>query len=223
MSSDTAKVSTTSWSVVKQHLRKRPRNNRNSQPVATDWSLTAGRIPHLNDPREDQKVYSFVMNVTIDGRYNTIGATPSFAGDAFSLNTFPSYATKTALFDQYRIRKLEIWIVPTVPTPGSMYHSAIDYDNQTAPTSINQVLSYANCHSSSMNSGHYHSWKPHTAVAAYKGAFTGYQNVADQWIDCAYPDVTQFGIKVAFEATPAGTQEVNIMLRAHVEFRNPFA
>ncbi len=177
----------------------------------------------MNDPKLDNKIYSFTLTASIDSRYTTSTTVPTFVGDAFSLNTFPGYSTKTALFDQYRIKELEVWVVPTIPVPGSMFSTAVDYDNQTAPANMNGLLAYQNVHTSTMQNGHYHRWKPHTAVAAYKGAFTGYQNVADQWIDSAYPDVTQFGLKAGFEITPSAAVPVNIVLRAKCEFRNAFA
>ncbi len=204
-------------------IRDKKRQKANSKTVATDWSLVSGKIPHLNDPRIDNKIYRFTLNAVLDTRYTTSTTVPVLQGDAFSLNTFPSYSTKTALFDQYRCVSLEAWIIPTILTAGSMWHSAVDYDNMSTPGSLNAVVSYSNCHSTTMQNGHYHKWVPHSATAAYKGAFTGYQNEARKWIDSAYPDVTLFGLKVAFEATSNAATPVNVMLRGVFEFRNPFS
>lgn len=192
-----------------------------ARPLTTDWSLQSGRVPHLNDPRVDNKVYTFTLNVTLDARYTTSASVPTLSGDAFSLNTFAGYSSKVAVFDQYRIRQLEAWIVPTEPTPSAMMHSVVDYDNATAPGSIAAVQAYSNCHSTTMQNGHYHKWVPHTAAAAYNGAFTGYQNNTKAWIDSAYPNVTMYGLKIGFEITPTAVP-VNLVLRAVVDFRNPF-
>lgn len=177
----------------------------------------------MNDPKIDNKVYRFTLNGFVNAAYATSITVPTFGAGFITLAGLDGSASKLAVFDQYRIIQLELWLIPQGTTPGSMWHSVVDYDNATAPTTLGQVRSYSNCHTTSLNNGHYHKFVPHVATAVYKGAFSGFSNQARQWIDSANNDVQHYGWKVGFETTPGGVIGIDVLYRAVVEFRNPFA
>lgn len=214
--------------------QKRPRFQKRVRPmlslqgptrvVQSDWSLISGRLPFMNDPTEDNRIYEFTLNVTQDAVLNTSTTVPTFIGGVLGIGGFPGAASKLAVFDQYRIVEAQLWIVPQKSDTTAMWHSVIDYDNATNPTSLNQLQSYSNCHSTTFGLGHYHKWQPHVAVAAYRtgGVFTGFANEASPWLDSAYTDIQHYGYKIACEATPSGVISINTVLRIRVQFRNPF-
>ena len=155
--------------------------------------------------------------------YNTSTTLPTFFGLSFLASSLDNFASLANVFDQYRIDMIEVLIIPDVTevTPGSagtsLYLSAVDYENSTAPSSLAELGGYASCIESSGNSQHYHRWEPQFAVAAYSGTFTSYA-AQSGWVDCSSPNVQHYGLKIAHGATGAAFG-VNAAITYHVSFR----
>lgn len=171
----------------------------------------------------------------------------------FQLSDLPQSASYTALFDQYRITKIKMDFIPcssivnnastqitaagyaeTAPEAASatatvgLYGTVIDYDDANALASLAAATEYENFRYGSVASNKIHSrtFVPHTASAAFNGAFAGYKNDKNAWIDCAYPGVQYFGLKFyADEAGAQGAQQQcfqswRILATYWVEFKN---
>jgi hypothetical protein len=151
-----------------------------------------------------------------------------FTATNFSLSTtVPDYTTLTALFDQYRCRQIEAWIVPrigpaqvTAAANTGLLLSAVDYDDSAVWANFNLGLEYRNAIVAEGSQGHYRSFRPHFAVAAYSGAFSSFANEdPDTWIDCVNPAVQFYGLKTASEQTDI-VYIYDLILRTSWEFRN---
>lgn len=148
--------------------------------------------------------------------YNAIG---------FGLNSFGGYTNYTALFDQYRIDQLEVWLEMdnpyTVATNSSEVATCVDLDDSTTPSTIASVADHPGALVGSGQAGRYFRWKPHVAVAAYSGSFTSYQNEVADWMDSASPGVLHFGFKAALGPVGVAVQSYNLTYRAIISFRSP--
>jgi len=148
----------------------------------------------------------------------------SYAGSSFPLNTFSNFAAYVALFDQYRFKKLEVWISPTCSqaTPGApeqgTWVSCTDLDNATPPASYGAVAAGQGSLQTSVLAGHYHKWTPAIAASVYGGAFGAYGSLTNTWVDCASAGVDQYGVKSAFSVSTTAIA-FKIIVRALVEFR----
>jgi len=197
------------------------------QVEQTDWSLLSGRWPHMNDPQLDNQVYNFIETDTQVNLMTTSTTISQAFGTYAALNGLPNATNYTALFDQYRIVQVEVWITPQIGgsggvllNAGSLMKTVVDYDNTTTTATQAFFDDFANCHTTGIQSGHYRRYTPHVAVAAYSGAFTSFSNVVAPWIDCASPGVQHYGLKIYADATPLGAIGIDVITRYHVQFRN---
>jgi hypothetical protein len=164
-------------------------------------------------------------------------------GIAHCLADLPNYNEFTALFDQYRFKRVDweltpMWNMATSTSQvafqvvGGFVHSILDFDDHTTPTASNagidamcQFPSYA-CESAVSSKVIRRSYVPRMAVAAYSsGVFTSYANTAPSWLDAASPSVEHFGSKVIFEVfNPTGnvaSLTFRWTMRYHIECRAP--
>jgi len=151
---------------------------------------------------------------------------------AFQLNDLAQYATFTALYDQYRIRQLDVKMIPAITayldsTGGaakgfnSRVWTAIDYDDATALTAV-ALREYTTVRENMGTDMICRSFVPHFALAAYSGAFNSYANTIG-WLDCNSAGVQHYGFKWAIEAAPAATsvlQSWRFDVTYYFEFRN---
>lgn len=127
---------------------------------------------------------------------------------AFSLASLPDPTEFTNLFDTYRISKVKLDFYPlfidtsaTVPYPPMI--TAIDYDDSVA-TAYAVLQEYDTSVVSQTGTYFQRVLTPRVALAAYGGAFTQFaQAKAEQWLDCASPGVTHYGLKYALPITGA--------------------
>jgi hypothetical protein len=196
------------------------RTGRNRATVQSDWSLVSGRLPHMNDPREDNKVFKVTLNGTNSSLFTTSTTIPSGVGGLITSALFPNFSDFGAAFDQYRIMSIEVWIIPQTTNSTALLKSVVDYDNAAITLTQAYFDAYTNCHTTTLQNGHYRKFVPHIAMAAYAGAFTSYANAAHQWIDCASTAVQHYGFKVYADITAAAAIPVEFFCRAKFEFRN---
>jgi hypothetical protein len=218
--------------------RTQPRGRARAQPRGTRSSNQGGQLTLRNAnvewadrmvmPRQvSSKVYATVKTVLNNAFATSQVGASTFASFAFTLaNNVPEVSSLAVLFDQYRLCRVELDILPSASenlalatTLGSgTYATAIDYDDANTPSSVQQILNYDNAlmHRSFERSTR--TFKPRLAVAAYSGAFSSFANVADSWIDIASTGVQYYGLK--FAATISATTMVfDAVVRTHWEFR----
>lgn len=161
-------------------------------------------------------VYNFKRTQYYTSAFTVTTATAYAQAWSFNLSLLPNATDFTNLYDQYMIKKVVFKIIPkhtqneinsglTSNDDLPQIHSALDYDDQTNPTSIQQLCEYQ---SHKMTRGN----KVHTRVIVPKielGSTGVAANIpkAFQWIDCDSPTVDHRGIKVFIPQTvTAGTQ-----------------
>jgi hypothetical protein len=158
-------------------------------------------------------------------QYTNSAAIPTYNSTYLVLTTFPEYTGYVALFDEYKIETIELWIEPGMvmsPTVGSTeFASAVDLDDANVPASYGDVAARQGAITSLTGTGHYHKWKPYVANALYSGAFTSYGSEPAPWIDCASSTVQHFGIKTATSAADGMSRPMYYTWRAVVAFRGP--
>jgi hypothetical protein len=161
------------------------------------------------------------MQGDVSAFLTTSNAIPTYAVHAFLLSDFYQSAEYTALFDQYKIVEIECWITgSSVELNSGSVYSAVDLDDATVPTAVGSVAAKQGALAANSTVSHYHRWKPCVAVAAYNGAFAGYAAQPDQWLNCSYPSIQHYGLKMASEAMTSA-ELYNLSFRAHVQFRAP--
>jgi hypothetical protein len=175
---------------------------------------------------------SFYNSITIQGTveaaslFTSSTTVPTYSGTIFALSGLSNYTAYTAVFDEYKIDKIEMWIF-NAAGPGNVtatsfgigtWNSAVDYDDGNTPTSISQVSDKQTNVASSIFAAHYHSWVPRYAIDAYVGTFTGF-GTARGWLDCASPTVQHYGVKTSCAATPTNTYVFSSITRYTISFR----
>jgi len=154
-------------------------------------------------------------------------ATSSSGGEvdfvqAFRFSDLGSVSGFQAVFDQYWIYMIDIWLWPSNPPVSGSFGSAaryltvIDFDDVSS-LSAAALLQYSNCTELSANSAVMRSFTPHIALL---GQSSGNINVPSTWIDCAAASsVPHYGIKGAIFST-AISFTLNLRARFHIRFRN---
>jgi len=166
------------------------------------------------------------VQMTVQGSAFTTSTTvPTYWSNYFAISGYSDSAAYLALFDQYRIDEVEIWIEPNNSASVSdngigSISSAVDVDDANTPTSVGSVQAHQNCLVTSGYTGHYHKFKPHMAVAVYSGTFTSFSNAPADWIDSASPGVQHYGIKMAAITTTA-VIGYSYTARIKVSWRSP--
>jgi hypothetical protein len=200
-------------------------------PDSLTFNILNGQYPRFGAVNKfDGQVYNAVTMVDAGTIYNTSTSGFSNAGLYFTaaahIGQFSSFA---AVFDQYRIKTIEVWLTtqnyPSVSNYSNIQYgkflSVIDYDNASGAFVATDLLAYQNVLVTNGADGHYRKWVPHIAQAAYTSAvaFSGFSNVTSPWIDCASSTVEHFGIKAGSDTVlVAGV--VNMLVRVHTQYRN---
>jgi hypothetical protein len=170
--------------------------------------------------------YNHVTSYTYAGFLTTSNSVPTYAQHTVTSTDITNFSSWSTVFDQYRILRAKVWIVPRVSqvsstsaNPGQLV-TVIDYDDGNALSSFAAGLQYSNALVAPGLQGHYRDFAPHIAVGAYSGTFTSYANMdATTWIDAASTGVSFYGLKAASTVTDA-TYTYDINVRLHVQFRN---
>ena len=134
----------------------------------------------------------------------------------------------TNIFDQYRIVKVQVQLVPfnlpPLATTTAQYYApllmAVDYDDNATPTSTQQLYDHSNLKiiTSGTQKPYLFTFKPAMLKAAYTGSFSGYAPGSDQWLDCASTDIIHYGIKWAL-ASSSVIPTYGVYIRYFIEFK----
>jgi len=190
------------------------------------WNTLASPTPMGNTLSLDQMQHHFVQNIEYGLVLTSSAGGATFFAKSFVFSDLPQVTSFTALFDQYKIDSIEVWITPTSTTNLNqtvvLYDAVVDYDDDTTPTTINQLLNYTNCVQQTATSGVYFRFVPHVAVAAFGGGvFTSFKNERASWIDSGSPAVRHYGIKMACTSA-VNTVVFELRGRMHFSTRNVF-
>jgi hypothetical protein len=200
---------------------KRGKNQRGKELfVQRFYNMVAGRPYPSNRISIEQSIR--VQMIDYGLFFSTSNTANIYQAFQFSLAAFSGYGAYVALFDQYMIEQLELWLEPTTQNAAdySDVATCIDLDDATVPTSFGQVADHQGAMVGLGASGRYVKWRPHVAVATYSGAFTSYGNVPSMWIDSGSPSVQHYGWKCAM-LSPGVVINYQVTVRAVVCFRAP--
>jgi len=142
-------------------------------------------------------------------------STPSHTGDYVTLSNLSDYTDLTALFDQYRIERVDYEFiysqtVSPAPIPGANYapmpilYSVIDYDDASPLSITDQYLHYRTCQVRRLDKILKMSFVPKIAVGTYNGSFGGYGSTR-MFIDSSSPSVQWYGVKYSIDPQTYGT------------------
>jgi hypothetical protein len=174
----------------------------------------------------DAQVYNIVASFEIEGFHTSSTTVPVFGAIAFQISQVDDYTSYTAVFDQYRVKMVQYTFYPrqdvatNVNGSGGLFHTAIDYDDDNAVSTIGTMLDYANCIVTAGDKIQTRTFVPHVANAVYgNGAFTSYGNVISPWIDSASTNVKHFACKLATSIGPA-VQTYDVVCRVWLQFKS---
>lgn len=202
----------------RSNRRRRPRraNNRNAVALrqVTDavkelTILTQDRsLPERPDrqampmPRRSP-IYTFTRSVGLGVVTATNGET--ITAYKFALSDLPSSSDFTSLFDQYRIVQVILEFVPvtqafgpsTTATDLPSVHTVIDYDDDTAPATINTLRQFST-HQIVANQSYFKRvLTPRCLNVTYQGVTAAYALApVGQWNDSNNPGIYYYGVKV---------------------------
>lgn len=136
--------------------------------------------------------------------------TPWLQGLSFSLGQMPNVSDFTTLFDRYMITHIRaryyLKIDPSAQTAAAAsyprFYYVKDYDDDTNPTSLDQLREHSKCRTVVMNPNRpvEINFKPAVLSEVYRGiATTSYSPKWKQWIDMAHTDVKHYGIKYGID------------------------
>jgi len=151
---------------------------------------------------------------------------PSGGAFATALANVTGYGDLAAVFDQYRIMQL-VFTFEVVGSPaavqaaGANFYTALDYDDQTAPTSQAVLQQYDTCMNVPVGTYFKRVFNPRIAYAAYgSGAFTSYANQKAGWIDVASPGVAHYGVKYWINQGSSSLVAYNVAVQVFLQFRS---
>jgi len=161
---------------------------------------------------------SFLTHTGITNDFATVPTTTGAPIDlAFSLSDLAQKASWEAVFDQYRIEKVDVHMIPLwnhidghslsagVNATNPPTHVVFDFDDSTSLASPTAALEYDHVQTIMPYDGLKISFRPKVTPALYAGgAFTGY-GVDDSkaWMDIASDGIAHYGVKAWMNPTPA--------------------
>lgn len=156
-------------------------------------------------------------------------ATAVFGAITFTLNNLPNATEFTSLFDEYKIMNCKVHFMPrgnssevgTNNNTGKLF-TLVDYDDDTAPASIDEMLQFPNCKTVSSNRNHIRSLVPKHASLVYQSGIPptvtpGYA-ARSGWLDCNNSSVPHYAVKYGLQAT-AGANIFDIKIDYVVAFK----
>lgn len=219
---------------VPKRQQRKPRPGRANQPTKKSYYLQGDCTPLRRDNlivnRTSTKTY--VQDFMIDDLWTVTSSTSvvQLGGKSFKLNDIPQYASWTVIFDKYRIREIELHFVASgiqentaTSQVAPVFATALDFDNDTAPASVNEVLRRSKsteCVGTSSLKRHF---IPRLAAEIYNGvASTNYSEAEPwTWLDCASAATPHYGLVYAMGTASTTSYIYRIHARYRVEFGFP--
>lgn len=153
------------------------------------------------------KVVFFTRQVALQELVAENAATKLY-GINFSLNDLPNYSEFTALFDVYKINAVKLQFIPqqtqsvslgSINNPDNVrFFSAIDYTDDSAPSSVDELRQYATVKCTSI-------FKTHTRYINKPKILDSVSSSRSPWISTSSPSTNYYGLKVAIEPMDSST------------------
>jgi len=166
----------------------------------------AAPISVVNDVKVielSEKVYTFSRSVFRNAITATSASVPVLGALPFLLTDLPDYVEFTALFDEFKIQQVIVQFTPTNYSQAyASLFTAIDYDDASSPSSINDLREYGSFHFTPALKYHQRVLTPKYSYRVYNGVgITDSFASTRGWVDCSKPDTPWYGLKYAFGPT----------------------
>jgi len=183
------------------------------------------------------RVHSFVRTSWNQGFF-TNGAAASGGLLDFKLFNVPNASDFTSLYDEYRIVKVEVEIIPAFTSANNLLgsngyprmhqiHSCVDYDGGNSGTTLASMMQYTNYKGSSIDRIHKRVIFPKIATEVFNTSVsTAYAPKWGQWIDTSNSSVPHYGMIYNIPVLPglpqtgADSQIGDLKMKYFIEFRN---
>lgn len=175
-------------------------------------------------PKKLNKIHNFRVSAS-RGAITTSTTIPAAGAITFILQDYPAFSDLVNLFDQYRILEVKVDFImggttnPLTGPPGIVF-TAIDFNDATAPTSVNDLVQYESFQAVPVGQYFERVVRPRSAVAAYSGVFTSFGNVYGMWYDTASSSVIHYGIKYFIPAIATSVYTINPIAHYLIQCRS---
>lgn len=163
--------------------------------------------------------------------WSSAALTTSFYSTSFALSGVPGYTEFTALYDQYRLTKVILHLLPTnIAVTNSNSAStivnlapravtAIDFDDSTNAASFSELREYSTAEVHMTTDKCVRTFSPAVSTVVYEGvSSSGYAPTWGQWISTNDPTVPHYGFKGAIEPTGSGSADNAYGFRVEAEY-----
>lgn len=170
--------------------------------------------------KRGQQLYLFKRFADF-GEFTISNSVNTFSAYNFSLNDVPNSTEFTSLYDMYKINAIKIEFLPQQtqsisigsvnnPNASSRFFSVIDYNDGSAPTSIDELRQYQTCKYTPI-------LQPHKRII-YKPKILDTNGFSiSPWMSTASPSANYFGLKVAVEPMDS-TSTTSMMYTVEVTY-----
>jgi len=167
--------------------------------VDTSFNPTS-TFPYMNKHLSSDTIFTVQSQVTYSAYQTSSASVPNGAAKKFILNDIQNSGSFTSVFDEYRIRDIEVWLVPresfsiAAGSNAGLLTSAVDIDDVSA--GLISLTDASGAITTPGVCGHYHKWSPRVANSVYSaGAFGAFGAEESPWLDCASPSIEHYGLK----------------------------
>lgn len=143
------------------------------------------------------------------------------------LTNLPNATEFTTLFDEYRINKVVVKFIPNFTgsdmNPNATFnsmpniYSIIDYDDQSTPANLDELLQYPSMKLTRGNSIHTRVFTPKVSLDV--NGTGGVAAKAKQWLDCAVSTVPHNGMKYWLDAAGVSTGSYRVFVTMYFSCR----
>lgn len=175
--------------------------------------------------KRGQKLYLFKRFCDY-GELSISNALPTFAAYNFSLSDLPNSTEFTSLYDMYKINCVKISFIPQQtqsisigsinnPNASARFFSAIDYNDGSAPTSLDDLRQYQSCKMTPI-------LRTHKRVIFKPKILDSNGFSISPWMSTASPSANYFGLKVAVEpmdSTTTTTMIYTVEAKLYMSFK----
>lgn len=172
-----------------------------------------------------QPVQYFKRTLFVKAAYASSAVTDTLFSRKFALSDLANYTEFTSLYDQYKIRAIKFSLIPRVTEADTSQSvptvsTCIDFDDNTAPSSIDDMVQYQNFKMTRGNKIHNRYWKPAVSSMAWNsGVGTAYTVSKNLWIDVGSSGIPYFGIKGCIQQS-AVAQTFDLKVDYYMMFKN---
>lgn len=190
---------------------KRVRDGTSKKSYGARYTLS-----HMSPSRSINERVHFFERSFASGSINESGAGNTYGSLSFKLDNFSGYAELAALFDKYKIMKINVkWLsyfnvndVTNVAASGAFMIPMLlypDFDDDTAPASAQEVMEHSNLIVHRVGESFEHVLNPpHVLRMVYQSAIaTSYESVPSSqiWLSTANAAIPHYGFKYWFGDT----------------------